>query len=424
MRHTHYIYIGLATLAMASCGDFNDKLDGYCEDDYKPKDVKSIKYELTSSDYAMLSTLSGDNNIKANQYFSSADDAHTYIPQWLAYTYPTADDGSSVTVTYWQKGGASHYLAPLGKATTYTMVAGDDASDMDALLKRVKPEAAKDDIVLVSPGGDGAMAAYQYSGSAWRTFTNTTTDITVLPQSVYNSLGSTFVEDAGSVIPTFLKTTYPYASNDNTKTVIYYYNKYKVIGARQYTLEGGEWTLTALSEKVVTEKTSAPFVLTNGAWTYDPSVTITLPYVKQDPTSKVFYQAATDWVWDNIDTPAGVAKGQGYVSKWGNNDYYTGSSAYNSCVDWTPKNAKAQNAAAFEGKADEEIIAFMQQNLTKVWAEVLKTQYPDARPVDGIEVIYTVNFTATMPNAVAYTIQYKVTGNAEFTYVEGSMKQK
>ena len=37
-------------------------------------------------------------------------------------------------------------------------------------------------------------------------------------------------------------------------------------------------------------------------------------------------------------------------------------------------------------------------------------------------VIYTVNFTATMPNEVNYTIQYKVTGDAAFTYIENSMQ--
>lgn len=422
MKLTPYIYVGAALLATASCGDFNDKLDGYSEDDYKPKDVKNIKYELTSDDYTKLSTLSGDDKIKANQYLTSAEDAHTYIPLWLADTYPTADNGSTVTVTYKQLGGESHYLAPLKKAITYTLAADDDVSDMDALLKTVRPEAEKNDIILVCTADNLSMTAYQYSNDTWRVFTSTSTDITVLPQSVYSALGNTFVENADNVITTYLKNTYPYSSDSDTKTIIYYYNKYKDIGARQYTFESGAWKLMAQSEKVVTEAVSAPFVLTNGTWKYDPSVTITLPHIKRDPVSTMFYQAATDWVWSNVDAPAGISKGNGYVSKWGNNDYYTGSSAYNSCVDWSPANAKAQNPAAFDGKSDEEITAFMQENLIKVYAEVLKTLYPETKAVEGIDVIYTVNFTATMPNEVNYTIQYKVTGDAVFTYIENSMR--
>ena len=50
------------------------------------------------------------------------------------------------------------------------------------------------------------------------------------------------------------------------------------------------------------------------------------------------------------------------------------------------------------------------------------TLYPEAKAVEGIDVIYTVNFTATMPNEVNYTIQYKVTGDAVFTYIENSMR--
>ena len=71
---------------------------------------------------------------------------------------------------------------------------------------------------------------------------------------------------------------------------------------------------------------------------------------------------------------------------------------------------------------DEEIITLMQQNLITVYAEVLKTLFPEANTAEGMEVIYTINFTAMMPEEVEYTIQYKVTASAEFTYIDGSMR--
>ena len=36
-------------------------------------------------------------------------------------------------------------------------------------------------------------------------------------------------------------------------------------------------------------------------WMYDPNVTITLPAGKGQELSTLYFQACTDWVWENID---------------------------------------------------------------------------------------------------------------------------
>src|SRR5574344_2763498 len=245
-------------MAMASCGDYNDKLDGYSEDDFKPLDIKSLKYELTSNDYVQIAVLSDNENIKKNLYIDNASDAHTYIPLWIGYTYPTADNGSNIAVTYNQLGNSEHYLAPLKKATSYTLttedytaingsatshLTTDEIASIPARQKELRPDAAENDVVILnytcydtdeqtSTGytGYNTSSAYQYNGSTWSKFSHSGTDIVVLSPSVYNSLGTTFLEDAGSIIPIYLENTYPYASNDDTKTVLYYYNKYNDIG--------------------------------------------------------------------------------------------------------------------------------------------------------------------------------------------------
>lgn len=358
-----------------------------------------------------------------------ANTAHEGISLWLASAYPTADNGSKASITYWQLGGENHFLAPLtvrGKASTYTIQDGDATSNIDALLKEKKPNAAANDIVVTIFPDNTEQTPYIYTGKWWNKFTASGTEVDVLPLSVYTSLGSSYIENADDVLPIYMKNTYPYDKNEDSHTILYYHNKYKDYGARQYTMVDNEWELMVTSDTlqrktIIKEKVSAPFELSNGTWVYNPSMTITLPKSKTDATTKAFYQAVADWVWANIDIPAGLTKGQGYVSKWGNNEYYTGSSAYNGCVEWLPAAAKSQNPVAFEGMTDAEIIALMQQNLITVYAEVLKTLYPEANTVEGMEVIYTINFTAMMPEEVEYTIQYKVTGNAEFTYIDDSM---
>lgn len=430
MKTIHYIYIGITLLFMASCGDYNENLDGYCEDNYKPTDIKNIKYELTNSDYEQISKHVNNNIIKSHKFIPDANTAHEGIALWLQSTYPTADNGSKAAITYWQQGSENHFLAPLtvrGKAATYTIKEGDDTSDIDALLKNIKQDATANDIIVVLFPDNTEPVPYQYTGKWWNRFTASGKEVDALPLSVYNSLGTAYIENADDVLPVYMKNAYPYAKNEDTKTVLYYHNKYQDYGARQYLRTDNEWQLTLTTDTlmrrtIIKEKISAPFELTNGTWAYNPSMTITLPKSKTDATTKAFYQAVADWVWANIDSPAGLTKGQGYVSKWGNNEYYTGSSAYNGCVEWLPTAAKSQNPAVFEGMTDEEIITLMQQNLITVYAEVLKTLFPEANTAEGMEVIYTINFTAMMPEEVEYTIQYKVTASAEFTYIDGSMR--
>lgn len=100
MKLIHYIFTAVAVLALASCGDFNDRLDGFDDNDYKPTDVKELTIELKDADYEKIASLAKDNDLKANKYFATDNDAADYIPAWLKSCYPTADNGSTAKVTY------------------------------------------------------------------------------------------------------------------------------------------------------------------------------------------------------------------------------------------------------------------------------------------------------------------------------------
>ena len=56
MKLIHYIILA-AVVVLASCGDFNENLDGFDKNTYKPTDVKKADVELTDADYEKIASL-------------------------------------------------------------------------------------------------------------------------------------------------------------------------------------------------------------------------------------------------------------------------------------------------------------------------------------------------------------------------------
>ena len=73
--------------------------------------------------------------------------------------------------------------------------------------------------------------------------------------------------------------------------------------------------------------------------------------------------------------------------------------------------------------SDKELTALMWERLYEAFKIMLTVTYPEAQPVDGLDVIYTVNFVVYDGSNTNYTIQYQVTAPGEFTYVEESLKK-
>lgn len=70
MKLIHYIILA-AVAVLASCGDFNENLDGFDKDTYKPTDVKKLEVELTDADYEKIASLMKDDDLKAKKFFVS-----------------------------------------------------------------------------------------------------------------------------------------------------------------------------------------------------------------------------------------------------------------------------------------------------------------------------------------------------------------
>lgn len=261
-------------------------------------------------------------------------------------------------------------------------------------------------------------AIYCYNGSSWSVPAN----FVILQPADYVAMGkANSISSPNTLLPIYLKQNYPYAQADDFKYVVYTRNG-SDYSCDYYIYNGSEWTLNTGIET----KTSQ-FVMAGGKWIFDPNVTIDLPYGKGQSESAIFYQACVDWVYENKCVPLGdtsIKSGKFWVTSYGNNDYYCGTSAYQNNVDLRAASARAQYSEGWEGYTDEEIIATLEERCDQeVFPAVLAQFYPDATPIDGIETVYTINFYAyafvnesyrTLPCQAKYLLSAK----GEFTYIE------
>lgn len=253
-------------------------------------------------------------------------------------------------------------------------------------------------------------AVYKFDGSAWSVAPSTS----ILSHADYQAMGQTYDNLSGTtpatVLPKYLTQKYPYAVADETVFVAYYYYNGSATVTRcdQYTFDGTQWNLF---DGIMTE--TSQFVKNKGHWTYDPSLTIDLPAGKGQALSTLYFQTCVDWVKDN------VPDGSAYISSYGNNEYYCGTSAYQGNVDLRPGAAKAAYAG-YESMTDDEVVALEKQRFeTEVMPGALAILHPNLKPVDGVDVKVTINFyfynaeRKTLPA----TIIYNVTGQAQFEFV-------
>lgn len=170
------------------------------------------------------------------------------------------------------------------------------------------------------------------------------------------------------------------------------------------------------------------FTKMSGTWTYNPSVVLTLPYARNTEPSYSYYMACVNWVFANVTKklypdaePAnGTQPGPPFIDYRNNAEFYSGASAYYGNVDVravTAKNNAPEGYTGYDGLTDDEIMALVKKRFcTETMKGALAIMHPEAAPVDGMEVTYTINFTAYDGAAVETTLVYVVTGPGQFTY--------
>lgn len=267
------------------------------------------------------------------------------------------------------------------------------------------------DIVAVQP------ADYTEMGNKYGSFTNPTQD---------------------DYLPKFLAKSYPYAMADDVIYVAYrcYASGTTSWKVDEYVNDGAAWVKT-----IYFAENTDQFRKTDGVWAVDRTLDLDFTNTSSAET-KAFYQYCVNWVYDNKDVAMGApardnagvivstdivtidgAKPAGnyWVSNYGNNEFYTGASAYYGNMDWRPSAVKGGFAAAGMGDlSDDEILAKLQEHTAEVFAEVLHYVYPTMTPEQYKKVV--VKVYAYGPNA-NYAFSFAVTGEGTFAYIVDSMTQ-
>ena len=366
---------------------------------------------ITDNQLAVFAQFTGKVTISGNYYNFTIDGAETAIGS----LYQATDEQKALfesDKTYTVTG----YFTSIsgGKYVNFVPTAAVEA-------KATKSRRALRAATAVT--SNSVSAVYAFDGNNWKA----NTSINLLQAADYTAMGMKYfnLEKPDEYLPTYLKVTFPYAKAGDTKLVAYkYYASSKTsLVCDQYTFNGSLWQKT----NGVTEE-SAQFVRTNGKWMYDPNVEITLPGGKGVEISTKYYQACVDWVYEHIDKPlgsTGLKDGNFYISKYGNNEYYCGTSAYQGNVDLRPAKAKEQYPAGYEGMTDEQIETLMMDRFCKeVLPGALATLHADAAPVAGLEVVYTINFAVYNNATTNHTVRYKVTAPGTFEFIDCTWYEK
>lgn len=272
----------------------------------------------------------------------------------------------------------------------------------------------------------GKAAVYQRQGKNWKRPSNTL----VLQPADYTAMGQSHANLSGTsddtLLPIYLKGAAPYAAEGDMMNVVYlYYNssaKTTDVRARQYMLTAGEW-ISNPYEDTVTDQ----FVRQDNKWVYNPSVVLTLPYERNTDPSYTYYMACVNWVFENICKPMGdtsLTSGKYFIDYRGNAEFYSGASAYYGNVDVRAESAKnnaPEGYKGYDGLSDAQIVLLLKQRFcTEVMKGALSMLHPDAAPVAGMDVTYTINFTAYDGAANVETVVYKVVGPGQFEYVSST----
>lgn len=345
----------------------------------------SVSGEMSVGTYTNL-IVPGAKNTKISPYYVSSDQKKLLT------------DKAKVTLVGW--------IVSCSKSGICNFVVNDIKLDGGAATTAIGTLSLAAEVPTTS-----LNAIYRFDGTKW----SVPSDMVVLNPGDYTAMGQSHpnLTEPDNYLPAYCRQKFPYAAAKDSKFIVYkFYNgSSTVLACANYVYNGTEWVKNDGVETMTSQ-----FVRTNCVWKFDPSVTINLPETSTFATN--FYQSCVDWVYQTKCVPLGdtsIKSGKFWVSKYGNNEVYSGASAFKNDVDLRPGAAVTQYAAGWEGKTDAEIIAGLKHNFAyETLPAVLAEYYPDAVPIEGVEVLYTVNFDAFDGSRHPSIIVYEVTGPAKF----------
>ena len=352
----------------------------------------------------------------------------------FTYTFAANDDGT-FTITNVAMSKTMQYDSSYSSFGIYPDVRGvvphlfklvGNTSSASATRASIKIDAS-----------EKLYAYLKWNGSAFET-----TDVLAVQPADYTAMGQKYGNftnpDQDTYLPQFLAQAFPYAQEGDVKNVAFrcYAGGATSWKVDEYVSNGQAWVKTIYFE----DKTDQ-FRKAEGVWNIDRTLELDFTNTSSADT-KAFYQYCVNWVYDNKDVPMGApardnagvivstdivtidgAKPAGnyWVSNYGNNEFYTGASAYYGNMDWRPSAVKGGFAAAGLGDlSDDEILAALKQNTTEVFAEVLHYVYPTMTPEEYKKVVIKVYAYGPNKN---YSFDFAVVGEGQFEYVADSITE-
>lgn len=313
----------------------------------------------------------------------------------------------------------------------FTSLSGDKYLNM--VVTSVEPAAAVSTLAL-NVKSEKRYAYFKFNGTAYEA-----TDIVAVQPKDYTAMGQNYGNFTNptqdNYLPKFLSEKYPYAQLDDKLYVGY---RCYAGGATSWKVDeyvfNGEWTKTIY----FTDRTDQ-FRKVEGIWEIDRTLELDFTNTSSAET-KAFYQYCVNWVYDFKDVPMGAPArdnageiisteivlingnkpaGTYWVSNYGNNEFYTGASAYYGNMDWRPSAVKGGFAAAGMGDlTDDEILAKLKEQTAEVFAEVLGYVYPEVTADDYKKVIIKVYCYGPNKN---YSLTFNVVEQGKFEYAADSL---
>ena len=310
------------------------------------------------------------------------------------------------------------------------------AKYINIIVTSVEPAAASISTLALKVKSEKQYAYFKFNGTGYEA-----ADVVAIQPADYTAMeqnyGNFTNPDQDLYLPLFLAKKYPYAQVDDKVYVGYrcYAGGATSCKVDEYVFNG-TWTKTAyFAEK------QDQFRKAEGVWNVDR--TLELDYTNTSSAdTKAFYQYCVNWVYDFKDVPMGAPArdnageiistdivtingekpaGNYWVSNYGNNEFYTGSSAYYGNVDWRPSAVKGGFAAAGMGDlTDDEILAKLKENTAEVYAEVLGYMYPEMTPEQYKKVVIKVYCYGPNKN---YSFTFDVVETGKFAYVADSLTE-
>lgn len=370
-----------------------------------------------NDEYAYYAKMTGTVSINGNYYNFILADATTAQGSFYGATdelKAQLSDGMECTIY--------GYFTSLsgGKYINMVVTSIESAPAAAALALKVKSEKR--------------YAYFKFNGTAYEA-----TDIVAVQPSDYTAMGQNYGNFTNpaqdSYLPQFLAEKYPYAQVDDK---LYVGFRCYAGGATSWKVDeyvfNGEWTKTIY----FAQKTDQ-FREVEGIWEIDRTLELDFTNTSSADT-KAFYQYCVNWVYDFKDVPMGAPArdnageiisteivlidgnkpaGNFWVSNYGNNEFYTGASAYYGNMDWRPSAVKGGFAAAGMGDlTDDEILAKLKENTAEVFAEVLGYVYPEVTADDYKKVVIKVYCYGPNKN---YSLTFDVVEQGKFQYAADSL---